>query len=66
MSATVKAFHEMNDEIDRLRTSNAQLLGAAKEILSAIASRDIGSFAWFSPTAEALKAAIEAAEEPAP
>ena len=46
--------------------SHAALLVAAKEMLSAIATRDIGSFTWESRAAKALKAAIAAAEEPAP
>jgi hypothetical protein len=45
--------------------SRVTLLAAAKGMLSAIASRDIPSFVWGSPRAEALKAAIAAAEEPA-
>ena len=41
------------------------LLAAAKEMLSAIATRDIGSFTWESRASKSLQAAISKAEEPA-
>lgn len=54
-----------NMRIDRLRTSHDRLLAAAKEMVSAVASRDVASFIWTSPRVEALKAAIAAAKEQA-
>ena len=46
----------------RLIAAAPDLLEAAKEMLSALATRDIPSFMWSSPRSQALCAAIEKAE----
>ncbi len=46
----------------RLIAAAPDLLEAAKEMLAALAMRDIKSFIWSSPRAQALRAAITKAE----